>query len=274
MTTVTTRARRTRQPVSLFTLLVTALLLLPLLVVALAALHPDEYLLFPPDGISLRWFGEALEHPSFRRSLVLSLQIAVASVIVGLLLTVPAAIALTRGNRRVRRTLQGATVTPLVTPDMLIALGILIMLSQFALSSSMVGLVLGHVLVGVPLAIQVLVAGLAGVDPNLEQAAQTLGASRTRAFLTVTLPSILPAIGSAAVFLFIFSFDNVSISLFLASPGQTTLPITMYQYLEYNADPTVAAMSTILIVVGVASALLLGRLGGLGQLAGAGRARR
>jgi putative spermidine/putrescine transport system permease protein len=260
--------------VSIFTMTVTIVLLLPLVVVALSAMHPDEYLLFPPEGLSLRWFGEALEHPSFRRSLVLSLKIAAASVVIGLVLTVPAAIALTRGSARVRRTIQAATVTPLVTPDMLIALGLLIMLSQFLMSSSMIGLVLGHVLVGIPLAIQVLVAGMAGVDPNLEQAAETLGASKLRAFLTVTLPTILPAIGSAAVFLFIFSFDNVSISLFLSSPGQTTLPITLYQYLEYNADPTVAAMSTILIAVGVAGALLLGKLGGLGQLAGAGRGRR
>jgi len=269
------RPRRQRQKVSVFTLMMTILLLLPLVVVAFASLNPDPYLLFPPEGFSLRWFGDALAYPSFRTSLTLSLRIALIVVVVGLLITVPAAVALTRGTGRVRRTIQLATATPLVTPDILLALGLLIMLSQLALANSVLGLVLGHVLVGLPIAIQVLVAGLAGVDPNLEHAAATLGASKIRAFLTVTLPSILPAIGSAAVFLFIFSFDNVSISLFLSAPGQTTLPITLFQYLENNADPTVAAMSTILVVVGIAAALVLGRLGGLGQLAGgAGRRRR
>jgi len=269
------RVRRERAKVSVFTLVITVLLLLPLGVVALASLNPDPYLLFPPDGFSLHWFSEALAYPSFRTSLTLSLRIALVVVVVGLLITVPAAVALTRGTGPVRRTIQLATATPLVTPDILLALGLLIMLSQRAVSNSLLGLVLGHVLVGLPIAVQVLVAGLAGVDPNLEHAAATLGASKARAFLTVTLPSILPAIGSAAVFLFIFSFDNVAISLFLSSPGQTTLPITLFQYLENNADPTVAAMSTILVVVGIAAALVLGRLGGLGQLAGgAGRRRR
>ncbi|WP_432992091.1 ABC transporter permease [Dactylosporangium sp. CA-233914] len=267
-------AREERQKVSVFTLVITVLLLLPLVVVAFAALNPDPYLLFPPEGFSLRWFSEAFAYPSFRTSLALSLQIALIVVVVGLLITVPAAVALTRGSGRVQRTVQLAMAMPLVTPDILLALGLLIMLSQLSLSNSLVGLVLGHVLVGLPIALQVLVAGLAAVDSNLEAAAATLGASRMRAFLTVTLPSMLPAIGSAAVFLFIFSFDNVSISLFLSSPGQTTLPITLFQYLENNADPTVAAISTILVVVGIAAALVLGRLGGLGHLAGGAERRR
>ncbi|GGM40250.1 ABC transporter permease [Dactylosporangium sucinum] len=268
------RVGKERQKVSVFTLVITVLLLLPLVVVAFASLNPDPYLLFPPEGFSLRWFREAFAYPSFRTSLTLSLQIALIVVVVGLLITVPAAVALTRGSGRVQRTVQLAMATPLVTPDILLALGLLIMLSQLSLSNSLVGLVLGHVLVGLPIALQVLVAGLAAVDSNLESAAATLGASRMRAFVAVTLPSMLPAIGSAAVFLFIFSFDNVSISLFLSSPGQTTLPITLFQYLENNADPTVAAMSTILVIVGIAAALLLGRLGGLGQLAGGAERRR
>ncbi|MDQ7903561.1 ABC transporter permease [Phytohabitans sp. ZYX-F-186] len=266
--------RRERQKISVFTLVITVLLLLPLVVVALAAVNPEPYLLFPPEDFSLHWFSAALDYPSFRTSLVLSLRIALIVVVVGLLITVPAAVAVTRGTGRVRRSVQLAMATPLVTPDILLALGLLIMLTQLSMSNSLVGLVLGHVLVGLPIALQVLVAGLAGIDPNLEHAAATLGASRIRAFLAVTLPNMLPAIGSAALFLFIFSFDNVSISLFLSAPGQTTLPITLFQYLENNADPTVAAMSTILVIVGVAVALLLGRLGGLGQLAGGGRRRR
>ncbi|WP_238005683.1 ABC transporter permease [Dactylosporangium sp. AC04546] len=267
-------ARTARPKVSVFTLVITVLLLLPLVVVAFASLNPDPYLLFPPERLSLRWFSEAFAYPSFRTSLTLSLRIASIVVAVGLLITVPAAVALTRGSRRIQRTVQLATATPLVTPDILLALGLLIMLSQLSLSNGLVGLVLGHVLVGLPIALQVLVAGLAAVDSDLESAAATLGASRMRAFACVTLPSMLPAIGSAAVFLFIFSFDNVSISLFLSSPGQTTLPITLFQYLEHNADPTVAAMSTILVIVGIAAALLLGRLGGLGHLAGGAERRR
>jgi putative spermidine/putrescine transport system permease protein len=135
-------------------------------------------------------------------------------------------------------------------------------------SAGVWSIVVGHTLVGIPLAIQVLVAGLAGVSPTLEKAAWTLGASKVQAFVRVTLPLTAPAIASAALLLFIFSFDNVSMSLFLSRPGSTPLPIYMYQYIQYRADPTVAAMSTILIVVGLVAAVLVGRLGGLTQLAG------
>lgn len=257
---------RVRYPA--FAICFTLLLLLPLVVVVATAVNPGAYIKFPPDGFTLDWFTAAVETPRFQSSLLLSLRIAVIASVVGLALTIPTAVAITRGRRRLRPWVSTATVLPLITPDMLLALGLLIMLVQIGMASSLIGLVLGHVLIGMPLAVQVLVAALSGVDENVEQAAQTLGASRATAFVRVTLPAILPAIGSAAVFLFIFSFDNVSISLFLSAPGQTTLPITMFQYLEFNSDPTVSAMSTILIVLSLVVAVVLSRLGGLSHLAG------
>lgn len=262
------RPRRETGKVSIYTLSMTVLLLMPLGVVIAAALNADPYLLFPPEQLSLHWFAEALAYPSFQRSLALSLRVAVVVTILGLVITVPAAIAVMRGSAGTRRAVQLATAMPLVTPDILLALGLLIMFSQLAVASNPISLVLGHILVGLPIALHVAVAGMAGVNPNLEDAAATLGASKVQAFFFVTLPSMLPGIGSAALFLFIFSFDNVSISLFLSTPGQTTLPINLFQYLENNADPTGAAMSAILVLIGLIAALLLGWLGGLGQLAG------
>jgi putative spermidine/putrescine transport system permease protein len=266
---------RSRHRVSLFTLIVTLLLLTPLGVVIGTSVNPGEFALFPPSGISFRWFAGALENPAFRDSFYLSLEIAAITVVLGLLLAVPASVALYRGSARVRNLVRVAAIGPLIVPEVLLALGLLILFnSQIALGSGITAMVAGHLLVAMPLAIQVLLAGMASVEPNLEQAAWTLGASRLRAFWSVTMPALVPAIASAAVFMFIFSFDNVSISLFLSSPGQTTLPIQMYQYLEYRADPTIAAMSTILVGIGILAAIILGRLGSLGQLAGAGRKPR
>lgn len=262
------KPRRERQKISIFTMFMTILLLMPLAVVIVAAFNADPYLLFPPEQFSIQWFVEAWNYPSFNRSLMLSLRVAVIVTIVGLIITIPAAIALTRGGPRTKRAIQLVTAMPLVTPDILLALGLLIMFSQMALASNPVSLVMGHILVGLPIALHVAVAGMAGINPNLEDAAATLGASKVQAFFFVTLPNMLPGIASAALFLFIFSFDNVSISLFLSAPGQTTLPINLFQYLENNADPTGAAMSAILVTVGLLVALLLGWLGGLGQLAG------
>jgi putative spermidine/putrescine transport system permease protein len=258
--------------VSLLTSAWTLLLLIPLVVVLLTSVNPGEYALFPPSGFSLKWYSTALTNPGFRSSLVLSVKVALLAVAFGLLIAVPAAIAVTRGSRLLRRVVQPAGVAPLIAPEILLALGLLIFFnSQVGLGSGLVALIAGHVLVGVPLALQVCLAGLASQDPNLEQAAWTLGAGKVRAFAAVTLPAIAPAIASAALFMFIFSFDNVSMSLFLAAPGQTTLPIQMYQYLEYQADPTVAAMSGILVGLGVILAVVLAKVGGLRHLAsGAG----
>jgi putative spermidine/putrescine transport system permease protein len=262
------KLRGERKKISIFTLFMTLLLLMPLLVVIAAALNEDPYLLFPPERLSFHWFAEALNYPSFQRSLSLSLRVAVIVTVIGLVITVPAAIAVTRGSVKARRAVQLATAMPLVTPDILLALGLLIMFSQMAIASNPISLVMGHILVGLPIALHVAVAGMAGINPNLEDAAATLGASKFKAFMYVTLPNMLPGIASSALFLFIFSFDNVSISLFLSAPGQTALPINLFQYLENNADPTGAAMSAILVIVGLIVALLLGWLGGLGQLAG------
>jgi putative spermidine/putrescine transport system permease protein len=265
------RPRRSRESVSVFTLAVTILLLLPLVVVLFTSVNPGEFALFPPNGFSLKWFSAALSSSSFRLSFFLSLKVAAIAVVIGVVVSVPAAVALARGNRLVRAVVRPASVAPLVAPEILLALGLLIFFnSQIGLGTGFVALVAGHVLVGMPLAIQVSLAGLATNDPNLEQAAWTLGAGKLRAFWHVTLPAIAPAIASAALFMFIFSFDNVSMSLFLSSPGQTTLPIQMYQYLEYRADPTVAAMSAILVGIGVVVAVLLGRVGGLRHLASGG----
>lgn len=265
---------RRRQPFSVFTLVVTLILLLPLIVVCGTAFNPGEFALFPPDGLSAQWFSAAIQTPAFRTSFVLSLQVAATTVVLGLLLAFPAAVALQRGSKRAQALVRLASVGPLIVPEVLLALGLLIMFnSQLRMGSGIIALVAGHVLVALPLAVQVLLAGLSSINENLEEAAWTLGASRLKAFWYVTAPAVAPAIASAAIFMFIFSFDNVSISLFLATPGQTTLPIQMYQYLEYRADPTVAAMSTVLVGLGLLSALLLGRLGGLTQVAGTRRNR-
>ncbi len=256
--------------ISWFALGVSVVFLLPLLVVVGMSFNPGEFSVFPPRGFSLRWFEAAWSNPAFQSAFFLSIQVALLSTAIGVLLSIPSALAIVRSAPRVQRLVQTLTFGPLIVPEILLGVGILIMINQvFGFGSVNVWtIVAGHVLVGIPLSIQVLVAGMAGVNEDLEKAAWTLGASKAKALIHVTLPLVAPAIASSALFLFIFSFDNVSMSLFLSRPGATTLPIYMYQYLQYRADPTVAAMSTILIVFGVVAALVLGRLGGLTQIAG------
>lgn len=259
----------TRRP-SWFALTVSILLLVPLVVVIGMSFNPGAYSVFPPQGFSLRWFEAAWSNPAFRDALWLSLRIAAMSVVLGLLIAIPSALAIVRSAPRLRRLVQTLTFGPLIVPEVLLGVGILIMVNRVigVGNAGIWSIVAGHTLVGIPLAVQVIVAGLAGINPSLEKAAWTLGASKIQAFLRVTLPLAVPAIASSALFLFILSFDNVSMSLFLSRPGITPLPIYMYQYIQYRADPTVAAMSTMLIVLGLVAALLVGRLGGIAQLTG------
>ncbi|HEY0216652.1 MAG TPA: hypothetical protein VGC57_09700, partial [Cellulomonas sp.] len=168
---------------SWFALVVSVVLLVPLVVVVGMAFNPGAYSVFPPQGFSTRWFEAAWSNPSFQRALWLSLQIAVLTVVIGLLLAVPAALAIVRSAPRVRRAVQAMTFGPLVVPEVLLGLGILILINR-AVGVGSVGvwaIVVGHTLVGIPLAMQVLVAGLAGISPTLEKAAWTLGASRLQA---------------------------------------------------------------------------------------------
>lgn len=276
MSTTSTRpsvrpaTRRQRGRPSWFALIVTLVLLVPLVVVVGMSVNPGSFSVFPPQGFSLHWFQSAWDNISFRQAFMLSVEIAVLVACIGLLISVPTALAVVRAAPRVGRFAQALTLGPLVVPEVLLGLGVLILVNT-ALGTGSSGawtIVLGHVLVGIPLAVQVMIAGLAGISQDVERAAWTLGASKIKAFTLVGLPLALPAIASSGVFLFIFSFDNVSMSLFLSKPGTTTLPIYMYQYLEYRADPTVAAMSTILVLIGVVAALIVSRLGGLTQIAG------
>ena len=113
-----------------------------------------------------------------------------------------------------------------------------------------------------------IMASLARLDPVAEEAAMTLGASRLRAFLHVTLPLLLPGLVAGAVFAFIVSFDNVSVSLFLTTARTSTLPIAILGYVEFNFDPSIAAISTLLIVASLAAAILVERAVGLRRALG------
>jgi len=252
------RAKR----ISIYNMVVSVVLIAPLIVAVVVAFNPGEYMLFPPDGFSFVWFAAVLGNEAFMSSLLFSVQVALIVMVLGLAIGVPAAVALVRNRGTALTMTRFAVLGPLVVPEILLALGMLILFtSGLGIGGGLLPMVLGHTIIALPLSVQVLAAGLAQIDAALESAAWTLGASRTRAFLTVTLPQALPAILGSAVFTFIVSFDNINISLFLAKPGEVTLPIQMYEYLGFRADPTVAAMSAMLVGLGLIAFIIASRLG-------------
>ncbi|MBX3540135.1 MAG: ABC transporter permease [Chelatococcus sp.] len=256
----------------LYAILVIAFLLSPLLIVIVVSFSADEFVAFPPAGFSLRWF-EALRHnEDMLRAFLLSAEVAALAAAIGLVVGLPTALLLVRYRWRADMALRALALGPLILPEVLLGLALL----QFSESVLRQApqfwyLVVAHGLIVLPFCVQMISNALTGLNLEVEDAAQTLGATPLQTFWLVTLPSLRNGVASALLLSFIFSFDNVAISLFLTSPGLATLPIRMYEHATYSSDPLLAAISAVLIVLGMAFMLLIGRLRGFGNVAHSSR---
>jgi putative spermidine/putrescine transport system permease protein len=150
-------------------------------------------------------------------------------------------------------------------PHILISISLLLALTLVPFPE-LGGLIVGHVMICLPFTIAGIIASLEGVDPQLELAAMTMGASRLRALWEVVIPLVAPGLLSALVFAFIVSFGDVYISLFLSGPGRTTLPIEIFSYMQWESTPVVAAITTVQILLIVVLGLVVERLVGLRQI--------
>jgi putative spermidine/putrescine transport system permease protein len=229
--------------------LVFAYLLLPVIVVALASFSRTSYLTVPPKGLTLRWFAAVLGDPDYVHAIVFSVGLAVVATVGSLAVGVAASYALLR-----RRVPGGAVVSallnaPLIFPGVVVGVALLQFYALVHMNGTLIGLALAHMVITVPYVVRAVLASLQGIDPELESAARVLGASGPVAFFTVTLPLIRPGIAAGALFSFIVSFDNVPVSIFLLGAGQMTLPVKIFTAIEYGVDPSIAAISTMLIAL-------------------------
>lgn len=223
-------------------------LLGPFLIIFVASFGAESTLAFPPSGFSLQWFEKVFSVRMFRDAFTTSLQVAVLGTTTALILGVPAAYALVRFQFKGKDTLELLFSSPAIVPGLVVGLALLRFFVLVSGLPVLFGLYLGHTAILFPYTVRVVSGSLRNLDPSIEEAAQSLGANRLRSFLLVTLPNIRSGILAAFILAFITSFNNVPISLFLTGPGVATLPIQMMLYMEYYFDPTIAALSTILIV--------------------------
>ncbi len=229
--------------------LVFGFLMLPVVVVALASFSRTSYLTVPPKGLTLRWFVAVLGDPEYVHAIVFSLGLALVATVGSLAVGVAASYALLR-----RRVPGGAVVSavlnaPLIFPGVVVGVALLQFYALVHMNGTLIGLALAHMVITVPYVVRAVMASLQGIDPELESAARVLGASGPVAFFTVTLPLIRPGIAAGALFSFIVSFDNVPVSIFLLGAGQMTLPVKIFTAIEYGVDPSIAAISTMLIAL-------------------------
>lgn len=236
-----------------------AFILMPLVFVSWLAFFRQEIPSFPPEGYSLHWFAAVAGQKTFVEGFSLSMQVGVIATLIGLLLGVPASLALVRYHFAVKSVLNTLLLAPLVVPGVVLGTSLYVFQIETEIATgwpflgSFWGLVAGHTLVVIPWIVRLVTANLVGTDRTIEEAAQNLGADPFVTFYRVTLPAIRPGIVAGALFGFVTSFGNLEMSLFLVGPGRTTLPIAILQYLEWKIDPTVAAASVIQIVlIGIA----------------------
>jgi len=250
-------------------LLLYAFLLAPLVMVVATSFGSDAVESFPPRDFSLIWYAKALAEPSFMQGLKTSLWIAAAATLIATPLGAAAAFGIHRGRFPGRNVLQALLLAPLLVPGLVTGIALLVAFTALDVGTAPERLLFGHALVILPYSIRTTLASLVRLDPALEEAAGLFGASRLQTLVYVTLPSIAQGIFAGALFGFILSFDEAALSLFLIDVDTVTLPIAIMSHIEYSIDPSVTALSSMMIMATLLLMILIERLFGLRRLLGA-----
>jgi len=221
----------------------------PILIVVVVSFNASEFIEFPPRAWSLRWYQNYFRARQWVEPTLLSLRIAFVTMVLSTVLGTAAAIGLTRGRFRGRRMLEFFFVSPMVMPTIVLAIGLYLLFARFKVVGQPLALYLAHTVVAAPLVIVIVSAALKTTDSAIELAARSLGAGYFRTLWHVTLPAILPSVVSGAAFAFLLSFDEVVLAIFLGGPATTTLPKRMWESVRYEIDPTLTAISTLLVII-------------------------
>jgi putative spermidine/putrescine transport system permease protein len=233
-----------------FVLLTYLLLLLPLVIVVAVSFGASPNFDFPPTALSLKWYRAFFENGEFVASFFkVSLVLGLLAALIACALGIIAAIGLVRFQFRGREALESFFLAPLFIPEILFGAALYLTYARLGIRPSMTSLLFGHVVICVPFVIRNVMAGLIGLDPRLEEAAMSLGASRVQAFVKVALPLIRSSVMSGFIFAFIISFSDINLALFISGPNSTTLPVFIFNLLLFEGDPSVAAASTLQIVI-------------------------
>jgi len=237
-------------PLKLFVALSYVILLAPIVVVVAVSFGPGRNFEFPPTGLTLTWYeaffaSRDFVRAFFRNSLTLGIEVAIVSTLLGTL----AAIGLIRFRFPARDSLEAFFLAPLFIPEILLGAALFLTYAQLGLRPSLITVLMGHVVICTPYVLRSVIAGLSGFDTRLEEAARSLGATSTRAFTRIVLPALQASIVGGFVFAFVISFSDINIVLFVSGPTSATLPVYIYSLLQFEATPSVAAASTLQIVV-------------------------
>jgi len=232
--------------------LIIVFLVVPTLLVVPMSFSGSRYLSFPPESWSFRWYDAYFNSLEWRRATLVTFQAAGLTAVVATVTGTLAAYGLHTSGLRLGRYVGVLLVLPMIIPVILISVGAFMLFARLGLNNSLTGIVLAHSVLAIPLVLITVSAGFKNFDLNQERVARSLGASRPWAFLTVTLPQIKNSVLSAALLAFVISLDEVVIALLIAGGESATLPRRMFLALRDEIDPTIAAISTLLIILSIA----------------------
>lgn len=234
--------------INLIAFLTIFFIVFPLVIIIVTSFGDAKIIKFPIEGITTRWYSKVFENESFMSSMKVSLILGIVAAFLGVVVALPTSYALTKKKGKFSNMLLSFFLSPNLIPG--IVLGIMlyrIMVLNFRIPLN-IALVMGHMLITLPYCIRVIASGLNEFDPSIEEAALSLGATRLGAFFLTVIPALKSSLITAFMMSFINSFNNLPVSMYLKSPGINTLPASLMNYLEYNFDPSVSALSVILMV--------------------------
>jgi putative spermidine/putrescine transport system permease protein len=243
-----------------------AFVLLPVVVVTIAAFNEKAILTFPPESYSLRWFTRVFSYPDFQHGFQASLVITGWSSFLALVIGTGLSIAVKRLEFKGKETLLAILHSPLVVPHFTLGLGLLILVSQASVQRGYGIAILCHVMLVLPFVMRSVYVSMENLDERLEQAAASLGASPRKVLLTVTVPLLAPGLFGGWLFAAIMSFSEFTASLFVTTQDTQTLPVAMYNYVREFADPTLAALSVVYIAVTASVLAFANYFLGLGKI--------
>ncbi len=230
-------------------------LMLPTIVVIPMSLSAGEIIEFPPRGVSLRWYRQFFADPEWLTATFFSLRIALSTTLAATVVGTLASIALVRGQIAGKPIIQALSIGPMIVPHIVLGVALYLVFAPLQLTGNFLGFLIAHTVLSVPYVVITVSAALQRLDPVLELAALSCGASRPRAFFSVVLPNIAPAIAASCVFAFLASFDEATVAFFISDTGGKTISRKMFEDIDFNLTPVIAAASTLLVGV---SLLLMG----------------
>jgi putative spermidine/putrescine transport system permease protein len=263
------RRRRVRYGVialALYVLLFLGFIAAPIVSVVVVSFSTASFIAFPIPGFTLRWYWRILEYKPFIDALIVSGEVAVLSTLFGTVLGVLAALALARSRTAAAAIVSNLLLAPVTVPAIVLGLALLYFLSSLSLGISFTALLIAHTVAGIPYIVRTVLSVYRSIPPDLEEAAAILGASRWQTLIHTTLPLVRPGVFAGGLFAILTSLDNLPLSFFFGSASTNTLPVVMLSYMENQFDPSIAAISTVQMLIAIVVLLIADRVYGIEKL--------